>query len=67
MAETRRPVGETISIDAARRRTRRPQVALDDVAEPSERPHPGDPVLGELLRKLIATLPERVVSGYPVN
>jgi RNA polymerase sigma-70 factor (ECF subfamily) len=53
-----RKVAVQRSIDAARRRTRRPQVALDDVAEPSQRPSPGDPLLGELLRKLIATLPE---------
>ncbi len=53
-----RKVAVQRSIDAARRRSRRPQVALDDVAEPGERPAPGDPLLGELLRKLIATLPE---------
>ena len=28
------------------------------VKEPATRPAPGDPLLGELLRKLIATLPE---------
>jgi len=53
-----RKVAVQRSIDAARRRMRRPQVALDDVREPSTRPEPGDPMLGELLRKLIATLPE---------
>lgn len=53
-----RKVAVQRSIDAARKRMRRPQVALDDVAEPSTRPAPGDPMLGELLRKLIATLPE---------
>ena len=46
------------AIDAARKRQRRPQVALEDVAEPSVRPAAGDPMLGEMLRKLIATLPE---------
>jgi RNA polymerase sigma-70 factor (ECF subfamily) len=46
------------SIDASRRRSRRPQVSLEDVAEPSVRPAQGDPMLGELLRKLIASLPE---------
>src|SRR5215472_6493126 len=53
-----RKVAVQRSIDAARRKMRRPQVALEDVAEPSVRPGPGDPLLGELLRKLIATLPE---------
>jgi RNA polymerase sigma-70 factor (ECF subfamily) len=53
-----RKVAVQRSIDAARRRTRRPQVALDDIAEPASRPEGGDLMLGELLRKLIATLPE---------
>jgi RNA polymerase sigma-70 factor, ECF subfamily len=53
-----RKVAVQRSIDASRRRMRRPQVALEDVKEPSTRPEPGDPLLGELLRKLIATLPE---------
>jgi RNA polymerase sigma-70 factor, ECF subfamily len=53
-----RKVAVQRSIDAARRRSRRPQVALEDVAEPSTRPAAGDPMLGELLRKLIVTLPE---------
>lgn len=53
-----RKVAVQRSIDAARRRTRRPQVSLEEVAEPAMRPAPGDPMLGELLRKLIATLPE---------
>jgi RNA polymerase sigma-70 factor (ECF subfamily) len=53
-----RKVAVQRSIDAARRRTRRPQVSLEDVSEPSMRPEPGDPMLGDLLRKLIASLPE---------
>jgi RNA polymerase sigma-70 factor (ECF subfamily) len=53
-----RKVAVQRSIDAARRRMRRPQVALADIAEPATRPSPGDPMLGELLRKLIAALPE---------
>ena len=53
-----RKVAVQRSIDASRKRTRRPQVALEDVAEPSMRPESGDPLLGDLLRKLIATLPE---------
>jgi len=46
------------SIDEARRRKRRPQVSLEQVAEPASSPAPGDPMLGETLRRLIATLPE---------
>jgi RNA polymerase sigma-70 factor, ECF subfamily len=46
------------SIDAARKRMRRPQVALEDAPELATRPAPGDLLLGELLRKLIASLPE---------
>jgi RNA polymerase sigma-70 factor (ECF subfamily) len=53
-----RKVAVQRSIDASRRRMRRPQLALDDIAEPATRPSPGDPLLSELLRKLIATLPE---------
>ena len=53
-----RKVAVQRSIDASRRRMRRPELALDDIAEPATRPSPGDPLLGELLRKLIATLPE---------
>jgi len=37
---------------------RRPQVALEDVAEPSVAAPAADPMLGETLRKLIATLAE---------
>lgn len=46
------------SIDAARRRKRRPQVALENVAEPASPPSPGDPLLHEMLRRLVSTLPE---------
>ena len=53
-----RKVAVQRSIDAARKRRRRPQVALEDVAEPSVRPAPGDPMLGGMLRRLIASLPE---------
>jgi len=53
-----RKVAVQRSIDAGRRRMRRPQVSLEDVREPSIRPNPAIPMLGELLRKLIATLPE---------
>jgi RNA polymerase sigma-70 factor (ECF subfamily) len=53
-----RKVAVQRSIDASRKRQRRPQVALDDVAEPSVRPATGDPMLSEMLRRLIATLAE---------
>jgi RNA polymerase sigma-70 factor (ECF subfamily) len=46
------------AIDEARRRKRRPQVALADVPEPSVGASRRDPLLGEVLRRLIATLPE---------
>jgi RNA polymerase sigma-70 factor (ECF subfamily) len=53
-----RKVAVQRSIDAARLRYRRPQVALDDVAEPATRPVAADPLLGAMLRRLIASLPE---------
>jgi len=46
------------AIDAARQRMRRPVVALENVREPSVGPKQGDPMLGELLRKLVVSLPE---------
>jgi len=53
-----RKVAVQRSIDASRKRMRRPQVALEDVAEPVARGVPADPMLGETLRRLISTLPE---------
>jgi RNA polymerase sigma-70 factor (ECF subfamily) len=53
-----RKVAVQRSIDEGRRRMRHPQVALEDVAEPAVAAAPGDPLLGETLRKLIATLAE---------
>ena len=53
-----RKVAAQRSIDEARRRKRRPQVALESVAEPATETTPGDPMLGERLRRLIAALPE---------
>ena len=54
-----RKVAAQRAIDEARRRKRRPQVALDAVAEPVARASSGagDPLLGETLRRLIASLP----------
>jgi RNA polymerase sigma-70 factor (ECF subfamily) len=46
------------AFDEGRRRKRRPQVALEDIAEPSTAAQPGDPLLGEMLRRLLATLAE---------
>ncbi|HUA59079.1 MAG TPA: sigma-70 family RNA polymerase sigma factor [Verrucomicrobiae bacterium] len=51
------------SIDEARRRKRRPVVALDSIGEPLARGTAAggagrDPMLGETLRRLIASLPE---------
>jgi RNA polymerase sigma-70 factor (ECF subfamily) len=53
-----RKVAVQRAIDAGRRRSRRPQVALADVAEPAAETVVRDPMLGETLRRLIATLPE---------
>ena len=58
-----RKVAVQRSIDASRKRLRRPQVALEDVSEPvasgaAGDPRHSDPMLGETLRRLVATLPE---------
>jgi len=53
-----RKVAAQRSIDESRRRKRRPQIALEAVAEPVAAERSGDPMLGNLLRRLIATLPE---------
>jgi RNA polymerase sigma-70 factor (ECF subfamily) len=44
------------AFDEGRRRKRRPQVALEEIAEPAAAVSHGDPMLGETLRRLIATL-----------
>jgi RNA polymerase sigma-70 factor, ECF subfamily len=46
------------SIDETRKRKRRPQVGLEAVPEPVARTPQHDPMLGEVLRRLIATLAE---------
>jgi RNA polymerase sigma-70 factor, ECF subfamily len=53
-----RKVAVQRAIDEGRRRRRRPQIALADVAEPSIPPPGRDPMLGETLRRLVASLPE---------
>jgi RNA polymerase sigma-70 factor (ECF subfamily) len=54
-----RKVAVQRSIDEARRRRRRPMIALESVAEPAAADRgPGDPLLAGLLRRLVATLPE---------
>jgi RNA polymerase sigma-70 factor (ECF subfamily) len=46
-------------IDQSRRRKLRPKLGLDDVEEPAVPPALGDPMVGVLLRRLIAGLPEK--------
>lgn len=46
------------SIDVARRRERRPEVALEEVPEPSHVLPVADPFLRARLRQLVASLPE---------
>ena len=46
------------AIDEARKRQRRPKIALESVPEPAARIAQRDPMLGEVLRRLIATLAE---------
>jgi RNA polymerase sigma-70 factor (ECF subfamily) len=53
-----RKVAVQRSIDAARRRNRRPAVALEQVPEPSADAPARDLLLSEMLHRLIATLPE---------
>ena len=53
-----RKVAAQRAIDETRRRKRRPQVALELVKEPSVSAAPGDPLLSDVLRRLIATLAE---------
>ena len=54
-----RKVAVQRAIDETRRRKRRPQVALELVGEPSVSASPADPLLSEVLRRLIATLGEK--------
>jgi RNA polymerase sigma-70 factor (ECF subfamily) len=54
-----RRVASHRSIDYARKRKLRPDVALDDVPEPSVRNEPPDVLLSRRLQSLIASLPEK--------
>lgn len=45
-------------IDQTRRRRHRPQISLDDAPEPAAVASSSDPMLAEILRKLVAALPE---------
>ncbi len=53
-----RKVAAQRAIDEARRRQRRPQVALEVVPEPAAKTRAEDPLLGQVLRRLVASLPE---------
>jgi RNA polymerase sigma-70 factor, ECF subfamily len=53
-----RKVAAQRSIDESRRRQRRARLALESAAEPAVSGAPHDPLLGEVLRRLIAALPE---------
>ena len=53
-----RKVAVQRAIDEARKRQRRPQVALELVPEPAARTPARDPMLSEVLRRLIANLAE---------
>ena len=46
------------AIDEGRRRKRHPVIPLQEAAEPAAGVSPRDPMLGETLRRLVATLPE---------
>jgi len=54
-----RKVTANRALDVVRRRQRRPMVSLEVVPEPVAVTAAGDPMLGETLRKLVATLPEK--------
>jgi RNA polymerase sigma-70 factor, ECF subfamily len=53
-----RKVAVQRAIDEGRRRSRRPQVALDDQPPLAAVDHRGDPLLRDVLRRLVASLPE---------
>src|SRR5450631_3272287 len=46
-------------VDEGRRTKHWPRVGLDDVREPGAIPKPRDPFLGEMLGRLLASLPDR--------
>lgn len=47
------------AIDESRRRKLRPRLALAQVPEPAEKPKPGDPLLSDVLRRLVGALPDK--------
>ena len=53
-----RKVAVQRAIDEGRKRLRRPQVTLEDIPEPASGSSASDPMLGSLLRRLVASLPE---------
>jgi RNA polymerase sigma-70 factor (ECF subfamily) len=53
-----RKVAVRRSIDASRRRRRSPEVTLEGLPEPAACPPARDPLLWEILRRLVAALPE---------
>jgi len=54
-----RKVTSNRALDMVRRRQRRPVVSLEEAPEPVAVSKPGDPLLGSMLRKLVAALPEK--------
>jgi len=54
-----RRVASQRALDVVRRRQRRPMVSLEDAPEPVAIAPTGDPMLGGVLRKLVAALPEK--------
>jgi RNA polymerase sigma-70 factor (ECF subfamily) len=53
-----RKIAAQRAIDEGRRRKRHPQVALETLPEPAAATSAADPMLGETLRRLVASLPE---------
>ncbi len=55
-----RKVASHRAIDCSRRRKYEPRLALEDVPEPAAPADPGDFMLSEKLRRLVASLPEKL-------
>jgi RNA polymerase sigma-70 factor (ECF subfamily) len=54
-----RKVAAHRSVDEGRRTKHWPRVGLEDVREPRVIPKPRDPMLGDMLGRLVASLPDR--------